>query len=115
MAMERELLKSLAKKPVTLRYPFERLKPVERLRGRLDWSHEKCVGCGVCVSVCPAFALEMLGKGLTAEITFHLDRCTFCAQCEESCPKEAISLTSEYELASDKHVVIEFKRPTKEG
>ena len=30
---------------------------------------------------------------------FDLDFCAFCAQCEEVCPKDAIEMTTEFELA----------------
>lgn len=115
MAMQRELLRSLRKKPITLRYPFERVAPPEGLRGKHSWDMEKCIGCGICVRDCPSFAIEMIGKGLTAEFKVYLDRCTFCAQCQESCPKEAIKLTTEYELAAYNHdqLIQEWKRPTK--
>jgi len=110
MAMQKELMKSLAKKPVTLRYPFEKLTPPNGFRGKLEWDSEKCVGCGVCVRICPAFALEMVGKGLTAELRYYLSRCAFCAQCVESCPRDALKTTDQYELASYEHVIVEFKR-----
>jgi formate hydrogenlyase subunit 6/NADH:ubiquinone oxidoreductase subunit I len=115
LAMEGELLRSLGKKPVTLRYPFERLPPVEMLRGKVNIDMSKCVGCGLCVRDCPTFALEMVGKGPTCDLVYYLDRCAFCGQCEESCPREAIQLTAEYELANDRQqILVEFKRPKKE-
>lgn len=110
MAMQRELMKSLTKKPITLKYPFEKIKPPEGFRGRLAWDAEKCVGCGICTMVCPSFALEMVGKGLTAHLKYYLSRCTFCAQCVEDCPRDALRMTDQYELASYEHQIIEFKR-----
>jgi formate hydrogenlyase subunit 6/NADH:ubiquinone oxidoreductase subunit I len=115
MAMEGELLRSLGKKPVTIRYPFERLPPVEALRGKVFIDIEKCTGCTLCVRDCPTFALEIVGKGRTCDMIYYLDRCAFCGQCEESCPSKAVKLTAEYELANDKgEVKIVFKRPKKE-
>lgn len=108
--MEKELLKSLRKKPVTLKYPFEKLTPVQGIRGKLAWDPERCIGCEVCVKVCPAFALEMIGKGSDAELRYYLSRCAFCAQCVESCPRMALQMTDEYELASYAPQVLEFKR-----
>jgi formate hydrogenlyase subunit 6/NADH:ubiquinone oxidoreductase subunit I len=115
MAMEGDLLKSLAKKPATLRYPYEKSPPPKGLRGKHSWDPEKCTGCGMCARVCPAFAIEVLGKGREADLRVYLDRCTFCGQCEESCAPRALKLTSEYELAAFSHeqMIIEFKRPRK--
>ena len=98
--MARELLKHVFKKPITLLYPFKKLPPVKGLRGRHVWYPDRCTGCGLCSKICPAFAIELLGKGTAcAGIKIHLDRCLFCAQCEESCPTDAIKLTELYELA----------------
>lgn len=110
--MERELVRHLAKKPITLRYPFEKLPPVEGLRGKHVWDPERCTGCGLCVRDCPSFAIEMIGEGPGAELKVYLGRCLFCGQCEDSCPREAIRLTQFYELAeTDRdNLILQFRR-----
>jgi len=55
--------------------------------------------CGLCSSVCPSGAIEMIGKGLEAEIKHYVGRCMFCGQCAEICPENAIRMSEEYELA----------------
>jgi caffeyl-CoA reductase-Etf complex subunit CarE len=47
----------------------------------------KCTGCGVCVSVCPFDAIEMVGHKPVIG-----PGCTMCKKCIESCPFEALSL-----------------------
>lgn len=50
---------------------------------------EKCIGCEVCISVCPFNALEMReGKALVN------DQCTLCGACAEECPEGAIFVPS---------------------
>lgn len=112
MAMEGLLLRSGVKKPVTVRYPFEKLPPVEGLRGKPVWDMAKCIGCGLCERDCPTVAIEMIGRGKTAEFKIHYDRCAFCGQCFESCPVDAIEMTKQYELAAFNHDQMkqEYKR-----
>ena len=112
MAMEKELLKNLTKKPITLRYPSEKARPVEGMRAKVTWDIEKCIGCGLCPQICPSKAIELTGKDSKAEITYYLDRCLFCGECVDICPTKAIKTTSEFELAftSRKETTIHYKR-----
>ena len=110
--MLRELLKHIFRKPVTLKYPFEKTKAAAGVRGRPVWDMERCTGCQLCFRDCPSGAIEMIGRGSKAEFKHHLDRCMFCGHCEEVCPTNAIRMTEEYELASYDRtgMVIEFRR-----
>ena len=48
-----------------------------------------CVGCGVCVSVCPAEAIDLHKTGV-AEV--DETRCLGCGACADACPQEIIRL-----------------------
>jgi formate hydrogenlyase subunit 6/NADH:ubiquinone oxidoreductase subunit I len=102
--MLRDVSSSLVKKPVTERYPAERREVAVRLRGRLHYDPEKCIGCDLCAKDCPAMALELIVLDKKAKrfvLTYHVDRCTFCAQCVESCRHGCLELVAdEWELAS---------------
>jgi formate hydrogenlyase subunit 6/NADH:ubiquinone oxidoreductase subunit I len=102
--MLRDVSTSLFRKPVTERYPFERRAAPNRLRGKLEWDPEKCIGCGLCVTDCPANALELIvldKKEKQFVLVYHMDRCTFCAQCVQSCRHECLAmLADEWELAA---------------
>jgi len=55
----------------------------------LRLSEEKCVGCGMCTTVCPhaVFVLEN-GKAHIAD----RDACMECGACARNCPVEAIQV-----------------------
>lgn len=46
---------------------------------------EKCVGCGMCVMVCPEEALAVWGL-----VEVDRKKCTDCLTCVEYCPVEAL-------------------------
>ncbi|MBN2042994.1 MAG: 4Fe-4S binding protein [Candidatus Aenigmarchaeota archaeon] len=52
---------------------------------------DKCVGCGICVSKCPASAISM--KGEKAEI--DMNKCIRCGKCHDFCPQNAVIHDSE--------------------
>ena len=49
---------------------------------------EKCVGCGVCVDVCSAGAINM-----EDDVAHISEDCTLCGICIDECPSEAIKKT----------------------
>ena len=50
----------------------------------------QCVGCAICVDVCPEAALAMGPNDLRP--TWLADRCTACGECVHECPTAAITL-----------------------
>ena len=59
---------------------------------------DKCIGCGACVSVCPAnptvFEIKQKDVGMKS-IVKHPEACIACGSCVSSCPVEAIKLKEE--------------------
>ncbi len=106
----------LFRRPVTTRYPEVKTKVETRFKGR-HWltryedGLERCVGCELCVIVCPSQAIyvkaaentpeHQVSKGERHADQFQINmlRCIFCGFCEEACPTGAIVLGHEYELA----------------
>lgn len=68
------------------------------LKKRILYDYKRCNGCGLCVDVCPASALELgpmpeIATGLDVPpITWSMDRCTFCGMCAALCPVNAIEM-----------------------
>ena len=50
---------------------------------------EKCVGCGLCVLVCPRAVLKMDSKKVQID---ERDACMECGACAKNCPVEAITV-----------------------
>ena len=71
-------------------------------RGKITYDREKCIGCQLCIRVCPGKAIEFISE--EKKVKFFITRCCFCAQCADVCPVDAIAMSDEFLLAdSDKH------------
>ncbi|MGI0492876.1 NAD(P)H-quinone oxidoreductase subunit I [Alkalinema pantanalense CENA528] len=101
----------MQRRPVTVQYPYEKLIPSERFRGRIHYEFDKCIACEVCVRVCPInlpivdweFNKETKKKELR-HYSIDFGVCIFCGNCVEYCPTNCLSMTEEYELAAyDRH------------
>jgi formate hydrogenlyase subunit 6/NADH:ubiquinone oxidoreductase subunit I len=74
----------------------------EGFRGKIEYDKEKCIGCKLCLKVCPSEAIEFKEKD--KKIKIYLARCTFCSQCNDICPVKCLSMSKEFLLAdSDKY------------
>jgi len=67
------------------------------LRGKIVYDRETCIGCQMCVRVCPARVIEFLPED--KKIRMYVARCTFCAQCVDVCPVNCLSTSQEFLLA----------------
>ncbi len=75
---------------------------------------EKCIGCVMCVKICPARAIEpypvMAGEKKSKRVVFYLGRCTSCQECVNICPVKVISMeqtfmNANYEKYGDSQVI----------
>ncbi|MBW4661380.1 MAG: NAD(P)H-quinone oxidoreductase subunit I [Drouetiella hepatica Uher 2000/2452] len=101
----------MQRRPITVQYPYEKLIPSERFRGRIHFEFDKCISCEVCVRVCPInlpvvdweYNKETKKKKLN-HYSIDFGVCIFCGNCVEYCPTNCLSMTEEYELATyDRH------------
>lgn len=101
----------MKRRPVTVQYPYEKLIPSERYRGRIHFEFDKCISCEVCVRVCPInlpvvdWTFDKASKKKTLNhYSIDFGVCIFCGNCVEYCPTNCLSMTEEYELAAyDRH------------
>ncbi len=116
-----ELLKQLFSRPATNSFPARHLPPSvtgflakvargeatihppvptpPRFRGKIVYDREACIGCSLCLRVCPAHAIEFLPE--TKRIRIYVTQCIFCAQCNDICPKDALHMSSDFLLATE--------------
>ena len=101
----------MRRRPVTIQYPYEKLIPSERYRGRIHYEFDKCIACEVCVRVCPInlpvvdwVMNKQTKKKELRNYSIDFGACIFCGNCVEYCPTNCLSMTEEYELSTfDRH------------
>jgi NADH-quinone oxidoreductase subunit I len=100
----------------TIQYPSVKKQHAPRFHGlhelrRYEDAKERCIGCELCSSACPANAITVIGAenapddrrspGERYAARYEIDelRCIFCGMCEEACPTDAIVLTPRFEMS----------------
>lgn len=118
--MVKELLGQLFKKPNTNPFPAAQLPPTitgliekvgkgeaalnppvpspAKLRGKMTYNRDTCIGCKLCIKVCPAHAIDFLPAN--KKVRIFVSQCIQCGQCCEICPKQCLELSGEFLNAS---------------
>jgi len=87
---------------VTLPYPAAPRPTPPRFRGRPIFDPAKCIGCAGCANNCPAREILVLDVCQEIRIIKYLGRrCTYCGRCADVCPEKAITMSQEFETASN--------------
>lgn len=76
--------------------------PVEtppNFRGKILYDRDTCIGCKLCIRVCPANAIEFLPD--TKKVRIFVTQCIFCSQCNDACPVDALHMSDEFLLADE--------------
>mgnify|MGYP002624141284 CR=1 FL=1 len=121
LPLVQDLLKHLVSKPITNPFPARRMPgsvtdtlsavaagkaqlapPVPMPatgRGAVAYDASKCVGCKMCIQVCPAHAIEFVPE--TKKVRVFLGGCIACAQCADVCAKKALVPSPEFLKAAE--------------
>jgi formate hydrogenlyase subunit 6/NADH:ubiquinone oxidoreductase subunit I len=94
--MLKDVFESFFQKPATQRYPFEKVTPPERYRGKLFYDPKACTGCCLCVKDCPSNAIELVTLDRAAKrfvVKYYMDRCTYCGQCVVNCKFKCMGMS----------------------
>jgi hydrogenase-4 component H len=87
---------------VTRPYPFKKEPVPPRFRGRPMFDAAKCIGCAGCANNCPAREILVYDVCQELRILKYLGRrCTYCGRCAEVCPEKAITMSLEFETATN--------------
>ena len=117
----KQALGQLFKKPATNFFPAKNLPPSitayleavgngttkihppvatpPKFRGKIVYDRDTCIGCRMCIRVCPANAIEFLPE--TKRIRIWITQCVFCSQCNDICPKDCLTMSDEFLLATE--------------
>jgi len=94
-----QLLEAVGKGEAQINPPVE---TPQGFRGKIQYDKEKCIGCKLCIRVCPCGAIEFKEK--EKKVKIYLSRCCFCSQCNDVCPVNCLSMSDEFLLAdTDKY------------
>lgn len=110
------------KSKVTIKYPNEKVRLSKKFRGEhmlrfYNDGEERCIGCKLCESICPAEAITMTTHAKESKqrrnkieadysrrtIRYEIDmfKCIYCGLCQEACPVNAIVEGPNIEFAKE--------------
>ena len=96
-----EVFKSAFKRAFTRNFPKEKAETLEGFRGKHEYDKEKCIGCQLCIRICPANAIKFIPK--TKKVEYDLGKCVYCGMCEDVCPVKCIKLSRELVLSQEEN------------
>jgi len=93
--MTKTILKSLFRKPSTVKYPFGGPRVYHaNTRGKVLIEVQNCIFCGICQRKCPTTAITVAKAD--KKWTINRLRCISCGACVDVCPKKCLKLDTQY-------------------
>lgn len=94
----------MLKRPITVEYPFKKLKFSPVYRGGFCFYPARCVGCKLCQNACPNRVITVRterGEDKKLRLVGYemdLQYCLYCGFCVEACNKNALVMTDQINL-----------------
>lgn len=88
------VMRSLFKRPVTVKYPAEPREWEKITRGHISISETECIACGICAKKCPTDAITVSKQDRTW--TIERMQCIQCSHCVNVCPKKCLHMEPQY-------------------
>jgi len=102
LSKAKEVIICLQAGRVTLAYPAEARPAPANFRGRPIFDAAKCIGCAGCANNCQAREILVFDVCQEIRILHYLGRrCTYCGRCADVCPEKAITMSRDFETATD--------------
>ncbi|MEW6182806.1 MAG: 4Fe-4S dicluster domain-containing protein [Bacillota bacterium] len=96
----------LLTKPITIEYPFKKVKFSPVYRGGFAFHPDRCNACKSCQTSCPNKVITVTGergedkKMRLVRYEMDLNYCLYCGFCVDACNKDAITMTDQIDLAA---------------
>ncbi len=93
-------------KPITVEYPFRKVKFSPVYRGGFCFYPNNCNACKSCQNACPNSVITVTGvrgedkKMRLVKYEMDLQYCLYCGLCREACNKDALIMTDHIDLAT---------------
>ena len=101
------LVRNMVAKPLTVSFPTESIPIPDGYRGEHRFDADKCISCGLCASICPNKAIELVEAPPDRREEYpkrypriDLRKCCFCRLCQDICPVGALTLTKNFFLST---------------
>lgn len=96
----KEAFINLKDKNIELPKPVKSPSLIPSALKKMMVSDKKCIGCGACTNVCPAYCISISDNKKYRVLEINIANCIYCGLCGEVCPEKVITLIPGNELPS---------------
>jgi ech hydrogenase subunit F len=105
--MTPNILRNLAVKKATRRYPYEVRETFDKVRGELVNDIERCIFCGTCEVKCPSRCIEVDKQAY--KWNYDPFACVYCGVCVDTCPAKCLSQKTQYRAPLTERLTISLQ------